>query len=117
METDHHEAEDSEKSAADHQGSAKLCGCEKVKSAVADMIKKLAETMDKQVGVQDAPSGRGHYVKQASEWLEQSAEYVRQVDCMQADAKLRGYVHQHPERCLLIAGGIGLVLGAAWRRS
>jgi ElaB/YqjD/DUF883 family membrane-anchored ribosome-binding protein len=56
------------------------------------------------------------YGKQASEWLNQSAEYVRQFDYERADARFREYVGQSPGRSLLIAGGVGLIIGAILRR-
>jgi len=65
---------------------------------------------------QDAQSGMAHYGKQASEWLDHSAEYVRQFDYKQANAGLREYVGQSPGRSLLIAGAVGLVIGAILRR-
>jgi len=65
---------------------------------------------------QDAQSGIAHYGKQASEWLDHSAEYVRQFDYKQANAGLREYVGQSPGRSLLIAGAVGLVIGAILRR-
>ena len=34
----------------------------------------------------------------------------------QADAKVRGYVAQHPGRCLLLAGAAGLAIGIVLRR-
>jgi ElaB/YqjD/DUF883 family membrane-anchored ribosome-binding protein len=56
------------------------------------------------------------YGKQASEWLDQSADYVRQFDYVQADTRVREYVGKRPGLSLLIAGGVGLIIGAILRR-
>ncbi|MGK2906320.1 MAG: hypothetical protein ACSLFH_08260 [Desulfuromonadales bacterium] len=105
-----------EESSPDCQGRRMSDGFDKVKSVVADRIHKVAEGLREKAAEQDARSGAAHYRNQASELLEQSAEYVRQFDYKQADTKVREYVRQSPERSLLIAGAVGLIIGAIWRR-
>ena len=92
------------------------CSCDELKAILADKIHKVAEALRDKAAEQDAHSGAAHYRNEASEWLEQSAEYVREFDDRQADAKFREYVKQSPERSLLIAGAVGLVIGTLWRR-
>ena len=101
---------------AEFQGSGKSPGFEKVKQIIADKLHTAAEALSEKAAAQDAPSGMAQYGKQASEWLDQSAEYVRQFDYEQADAKVREYVKQSPGRSLLIAGAVGLMIGAILRR-
>jgi ElaB/YqjD/DUF883 family membrane-anchored ribosome-binding protein len=48
--------------------------------------------------------------------LDQSAEYIRQFDCKPADVKIREFIRQSPGRSLLIAGAVGLIIGAIVRR-
>lgn len=100
----------------DDQGRSKSCSCDELKKILADRIHKVAEALREKAAGQDAHSGAAHYRNEASEWLEQSAEYVRQFDYRQADARFREYVKQSPERSLLIAGAVGLVIGTVWRR-
>ncbi len=57
------------------------------------------------------------YGMRASEWLNQLAEYIRQFDYEPADAWVREFVRLSPGRSILIAGGVGLILGAILRRS
>jgi ElaB/YqjD/DUF883 family membrane-anchored ribosome-binding protein len=102
--------------AAESQGSDKSTGFENVKSFIADKLHHVAEALDEKEEVQDAQSGIAQYGKQASEWFDQSAEYVRQFDYEQANARVREYVRQSPGRSLLIAGGVGLIIGAILRR-
>lgn len=101
---------------AGDQGSDKSTRFENVKTIFADKIDKAAETLGEKAADQDAHSGLTQYGKQASEWLEKSANCIRQFDPNQANTKLREYVGQSPGRSLLIAGGVGLVIGAILRR-
>lgn len=110
------EGDKTEESAPDGQGRGKSSGFDEVKSIMADRIHKVAEALGEKAAERDARSGVAQYGKEASEWLDQSAEYVRQFDYKQADARVREYVSQSPERSLLIAGAVGLIIGALWRR-
>ena len=105
-----------EETAAEFQGSGKSTGFENVKNIIADKLHNVAEALGEKAADQDAQSGIAQYGKQASEWLDQSAEYVRQFDYEQADARVREYVRQNPGRSLLIAGAVGLIIGAILRR-
>jgi ElaB/YqjD/DUF883 family membrane-anchored ribosome-binding protein len=102
--------------AAEFQGPGQSTGFKNAKNSIADKLHKVAEALAGKAANQDASSGITQYGKQASEWLDQSAEYVRQFDYKQADAKAREYVRQSPGRSLLIAGVAGLILGAILRR-
>lgn len=94
----------------------KSCGFGKVQTIIAEELRKVAETLSDKAAQQNAPSGLAQYGKQASEWLDQSADYVSQFDYHQADAKVRDYVRQNPGESLLLAGAVGLIIGAVWRR-
>ena len=102
--------------AAESQGSGKSTGFENVKNIIADKLHNVAEALNEKAADHEAQCGIAHYGKQASEWLDHSAEYVRQFDYEQADAKIREYVRQSPGRSLLIAGAVGLIIGAILRR-
>jgi ElaB/YqjD/DUF883 family membrane-anchored ribosome-binding protein len=102
--------------ATEFQGSDKSTGLENVKTIIADKLHEAAEALDKKASDKDARSGVAQYGRQASEWLDQSAEYVRQFDYKQTDASVRNYVRHNPGRSLLIAGAVGLIIGAIWRR-
>ena len=104
-------------SAAELQGSDKSTGFENVKNIIADKLHNVADALYEKEADQDGQSDMAQYGKQASEWLDQSAEYVRQFDYYeQADAKIREYVRQSPGRSLLIAGAVGVIIGAILRR-
>jgi ElaB/YqjD/DUF883 family membrane-anchored ribosome-binding protein len=101
---------------AESQGSGNLTGFENVKNIIADQLHNVAEALGERAADQGTQCGMAQYGKQASEWLDQSAGYVRQFDYEQADARVRKYVGQSPGRSLLIAGAVGLILGAILRR-
>ena len=102
--------------AAKFQSLGQSTGFKNAQNSIADKLHKVAEALAGKAENQDAPSGIAQYGKHASEWLDQSAEYVRQFDYKQADARVREYVRQSPGRSLLIAGVAGLILGAMLRR-
>lgn len=110
------DGEKTEQSGSYCQGRRNSGGFDKVKSIVADRIHNVAEALREKAAEKDAQTGVAHYRNQASELLEQSADYVRQFDYKQADTRVREYVKQSPERSLLIAGAVGLIIGAVWRR-
>ena len=91
-------------------------GFERMKDVIADTLQSVAGGLNEKTADMDAQSGMTQYGKQASEWMEHSAEYVRQFDYKEADAGVRAYIRQNPGRSLLIAGGVGLMLGAILRR-
>ena len=102
--------------AAESQGSDKSIGFENVKNFIADKLHAVAEALNEKAADPERSMRHRPYGKQASEWLDQSAEYVRQFDYEQADARVREYVRQSPGRSLVIAGAVGLIIGAILRR-
>lgn len=116
MAMDNSEVDNAEEAADDFQPSGESTGFENVKKTIADKLHNFAEAIGEKTADQDAQTGMAQYGKLASEWLNHSAEYVRQFDYEQADARFREYVGQSPGRSILIAGGVGLILGAILRR-
>ena len=91
-------------------------GSDEIKAVIASEMEKVAELLGRKASEQDTDSAIGEFEKQAAEWLDQSAAYVRQFEYDQADADIREYVKKSPGRSLLIAGGIGLIIGAILQR-
>ena len=112
MGEDYREGDKMEETAAASQGSGKCAGFEKVKNIIADKIHEAAKALKEKATASDEPGYKNH----ASECLDQSAEYVRQFDYEKANARVRDYVGRSPGVSLLIAGGIGLFIGAILRR-
>jgi ElaB/YqjD/DUF883 family membrane-anchored ribosome-binding protein len=112
MGEEHRDGDRMDEIAAESQGSGKCTGFEKVKNIIADKIHEAAKSLKEKTTAFDEPRYKNH----ASEWLDQSAEFVRQFDYEKANARVRYYVGRSPGVSLLIAGGIGLFIGAFFRR-
>ena len=104
-----------EETAEAFQGSGHSTSFENIKNIIADQLKNFAETIGGQGTEPEAQSGMTQE-KLVSEWLTHSAEYIREFDYEQADSRVRKYIGQNPGRSLLIAGGVGLIVGAVLRR-
>jgi ElaB/YqjD/DUF883 family membrane-anchored ribosome-binding protein len=96
--------------------TGKSTGFENVKSRIADKLNHVAWVISKKAAGPDVQSDIAACEKQASEWLDHWAEYIRQFDYKQVDAKARQYVRQNPGRSILIAGAVGMIIGAVLRR-
>ena len=86
-------------------------GMDKAKNMVAEKIDRLAGAIrEKTVSFSETSEIAG-YGREAADILQQSADYVRDFDYEQTEAEVRGYVRRQPGKSLMIAGGVGLVLG------
>ena len=116
METNDWKNEKRGETATDCQSLDKSCACGNIKTVIADKMHKVAAAVGEKAASQDAQPAMAQYGKQAAEILDESAEYIQQLDYEQADAKVREYVRQNPGLSLLIAGVTGLIIGAIFRR-
>jgi ElaB/YqjD/DUF883 family membrane-anchored ribosome-binding protein len=83
---------------------------------IADRLQQLAQTISRKSAATEPDSEVAYYGQQASEMLEESADYLKQLDLRQVEASARNYVKRNPGRSLLIAGAAGLVIGTILRR-
>lgn len=116
MGNNHSTVDNTGEAASEFQGSGRSTGFENVKNTIADTFHTAAEAISGKEVDRDAQSGGTRCGKQASEWLDRSAGYIRQFDYEQAKASVREYVRQRPGRGLLIAGAVGLMIGTMLRR-
>jgi len=103
-------------SAGNFHDSGNPTGFENVKHSIAENLQYVAQALCEKAADQDSQSGMAQYEKLASEWLGQSAELVRQFDYEKTETQVRQYVKQNPGNSLLIAGSVGLIIGAILRR-
>jgi ElaB/YqjD/DUF883 family membrane-anchored ribosome-binding protein len=54
--------------------------------------------------------------RQATVWLNRSADYVEHLDLGQIKTEIQGLVRTHPGVSLLMAGTAGLIIGSLVRR-
>jgi len=109
-------ADKTTETAAEIQGSDKSNCFENAKNIIADKLHHVSAAISEKATDQDPECDTAQYGKQAAEWLDRSAEYVRQFNFEHADAKIRKYVRQSPGRSLLLAGAAGMMIGAILRR-
>lgn len=84
-----------------------------VKQSIAEKLEQAAGSLGRHTQ-QDTvlgPCGR-----QASEWLHQSAAYVRDFDLERADRQLRNQIRTYPGRSMLIGLAAGVLVGLLIRR-
>ena len=90
---------------------------ENLKSAVADKLHTAADALHEKVGQSgeqdNSIAGYGH---QAADWLDASADYIRELDPQRIKTDIENQVRRNPGRSLLIAGAAGLILGVLVRR-
>ncbi|HWP44603.1 MAG TPA: DUF883 C-terminal domain-containing protein [Blastocatellia bacterium] len=88
-----------------------------IKTTVADKLETAASAIRQKAREAEKPdSGLMGYGNQASEWLDSSASYIREMDPQKVKADIQEQVRRNPGRSLLIAGAAGLILGALLRR-
>lgn len=88
---------------------------ETIKETVADKLHAAASTIQQKAG-QNQENAVAGYAGQAAGWLDNAAEYVREVDPQQVKSDIQHQVRSNPGRSLLIAGAAGLLLGILLRR-
>lgn len=88
-----------------------------IKETVANALHDVAEKVD-DTSTRVARMSRHirHYGHQAASWLDRSAEYVEHIDGRQVRTKIEDRIRLHPTRNVLIAGAVGLAVGALLRR-
>lgn len=90
---------------------------DRIKSNVADKLRSASRTLDeKSSSIGDSNDSLSHYGQQTAKWLDKSATYIDEADTQRIKDDIQKQVRQHPGRSLLIAGAVGLFLGALLRR-
>lgn len=84
-----------------------------VKESIAEKLERAAYSLGRQT---EEGGTLGPYSQQASEWLHQSAAYVRDFDIKRADMQLRSQISSHPGRSMLIGLAAGVLVGFWIRR-
>jgi ElaB/YqjD/DUF883 family membrane-anchored ribosome-binding protein len=89
----------------------------KIKTTIAEKLDAAADSLrvkaDQAGGEKEFAA---QYGRQAAGWLGSTAQYVRQFDVDRLKTDVENKVRKEPGRTLLIAGAVGLVIGALVRR-
>jgi ElaB/YqjD/DUF883 family membrane-anchored ribosome-binding protein len=93
---------------------------DRIKSTVSEKIHKAADALhqksERSSVNQEFGQDFSQYGHQAAEWLDRTADYVGEMNPEQIKTDLENQVRRNPGRTLLIAGGVGLLLGVLVRR-
>jgi ElaB/YqjD/DUF883 family membrane-anchored ribosome-binding protein len=90
---------------------------DRIKSTVVDKLRAASQALEeKSSNLQGQNEGLSTYGRQAARWLDKSATYIDEANTQKVKDDLQNQVRHHPGRSLLIAGAVGLVLGAIFRR-
>ena len=99
----------------EHEEHQSGSGFDRIKKTAADKLRRAADTLQQQSERPDINENYGHYGQRAADWLDRTADYVGELDPKQIRTDLEEQVRRNPGRTLLIAGGVGLLLGAMLR--
>jgi len=92
-------------------------GMDRVKGAAAQAIHAVADLLrNRAEGASGQFSALTGYGRQASDYLARSARFVEDLDVERVQRQIEDAVRRNPGRSLVIAGTIGLLLGATLRR-
>lgn len=86
-----------------------------IKDTIADKLHAVAGVIQQKAG-QNQENAVAGYAGQAAGWLDDAAEYVREVDPQKVKSDVQQQVRSNPGRSLLVAGAAGLLLGFILRR-
>lgn len=92
-------------------------GIDRVKGAAAHALDAAAELLrSRSEGASGQFSALTGYGTQASDYLARSARFVEELDVERIQRQIEDAVRRNPGRSLLVAGAVGLLLGATLRR-
>ena len=87
-----------------------------IRTSLATLLHRAAEALHQKSSGGGLRQARSEGLGQAADWLDQSADYVKQADMQQVKADVANQIRRNPGRSLLVAGAVGLFLGALIRR-
>jgi ElaB/YqjD/DUF883 family membrane-anchored ribosome-binding protein len=95
----------------------KVQGLDKVKDTITHKLHDAADALrEKTQTFSNKNPEVANYGNQAAEWLNRSADYIENINPQQVKKDVENQIRHNPGRSLLIAAGVGLVLGALLRR-
>lgn len=98
------------------QGSGRSTGFGSIKTLIINRLRTIAEAIGENATAMDGISGQTQCAQKTAEWLDHSTEFIQRFDYKQVSGWVRESVRQKPGRSLLVAGAVGLILGAIIRR-
>ena len=89
---------------------------QQIKSTAVDNLNSVADSLRKRSAQVGEAEGLAGFEQKAADFLNRSADYLNDLNADKFKSDVKNQVHDHPGRTLLIAGAVGLMLGAILRR-
>ena len=90
---------------------------ETFKNSVAGKMESAANSIRERARrIDDRNGSLSSYAERASRWLDTSSDYLQRHDINEIKNDAQAQIRRNPGRSLLIAGAVGLVVGALLRR-
>jgi len=113
--------EDVKSTVSEKLGNAKTAVADTLgdsKTAVVDKMHQAADSLRERAVQSEGVEGKlASYEHRAADFLGNSADYINDFDPNQLKTDLQNQVKKNPGRSLLIAGAVGLILGALFQRN
>ena len=89
---------------------------DRIQVRIADKLRQAADTLIGKTEGSQTPPELAHLGSQAGGWLHNSADYIEQMEAKKVKEDITEQVRRNPGKSLLVAGAVGLILGAIFRR-
>lgn len=89
---------------------------DRIQTRIADKLRQAAKTLLGKTENNQTPHEAENLGSQASAWLQNSADYIEQIEPKKIKDDITEQVRRNPGTSLLVAGAAGLILGAIFRR-
>jgi len=100
----------------DDDAESLRAGGERIQVRIADKLRQAADSLISKTEDNKTPRELANLGSQAGSWLHNSADYIEQMEPKKVKEDITEQVRRNPGRSLLVAGAVGLVLGAIFRR-
>jgi ElaB/YqjD/DUF883 family membrane-anchored ribosome-binding protein len=110
----------SDEAAAPRNGETEIesrgAGFDRIKARIADNLRRAAGTLYGNAEDNQTQPNATNFGSQASAWLHNSADYIERMGPKKMKDDITEQVRRNPGKSLLVAGAVGLILGAIFQR-
>jgi hypothetical protein len=88
----------------------------RIKARIAGKLRQAAGTLQGKAEGNQIPREAATFGAHASGWLHNTADYIEEMEPEKIKDDITEQVRRNPGKSLLVAGAVGLILGAIFRR-